>query len=148
MSNKVFIVHGHDDAAKQETARTLEKLGFEAIILHERADVGQTIIEKFENNSDVSFSVILYTECDLGRAKEASKDAERYRARQNVVFEHGFFVGKLGRDHVCALVKGDVEIPGDLSGIIYIPMDDGGAWKMSLAKNMKAVGLPVDMNKL
>ena len=147
MSNKVFIVHGHDDAAKLEMARTLEKAGFEAIILHEQPDAGRTIIEKFESYSDVSFAVILYTECDLGRSKEMSVDSEKYRARQNVVFEHGFFLGKLGRDHVCALVKGDVETPGDLSGVIYVPMDKAGAWKISLATNMKAAGLPIDMNK-
>lgn len=147
MSNKVFIVHGHDDAAKQEMARTLEKAGFEAIILHEQPDMGRTIIEKFEDYSDVGFAVILYTECDLGRAKEMPADSEKHRARQNVVFEHGFFVGKLGRNHVCALVKGDVEVPGDLSGVVYVPMDNAGAWKMNLAKNMRAAGLPVDMNK-
>lgn len=147
MNNKVFIVHGHDDAAKQEVARTLEKAGFEAIILHEQPDAGHTIIEKFENYADVSFAVILYTRCDLGRAKEMPVDSEKYRARQNVIFEHGFFLGRLGRDHVCALVKEDVETPGDLSGVIYVPMDKAGAWKMSLAANMKTVGLPVDMNK-
>ena len=147
MSNKVFIVHGHDDAAKLDMARTLEKAGFEAIILHEQPDAGRTIIEKFENYTDVGFAVILYTECDLGRDKEMPVDSEKYRARQNVVFEHGFFIGKLGRDHVCALVKGEVETPGDLSGVVYVSMDKAGAWKLDLAKNMKAVGLPVDMNK-
>ena len=147
MSNKIFIVHGHDEAAKLDMARTLEKAGFEAIILHEQPDAGRTIIEKFENYADVSFAVILYTECDLGRDKKTPAGSEKYRARQNVVFEHGFFIGKLGRDHVCAFVKGDVETPGDLSGVLYVPMDSSGAWKMDLAKNMKAVGLPVDMNK-
>lgn len=147
MSNKVFIVHGHDDTAKLDMARTLEKAGFEAIILHEKSDMGSTIIEKFENYADVSFAVILYTECDLGRDKKMPVDSEKYRARQNVVFEHGFFIGKLGRDHVCAFVKGDVEIPGDLGGVLYVPMDSAGAWKMKLAQNMNAVGLRVDMNK-
>lgn len=147
VSNKIFIVHGHDDAAKSEMARTLEKAGFEAIILHEQPDAGRTIIEKFEDYADVGFAVILYTECDMGRAKEMSVDSERYRARQNVVFEHGFFIGKLGRDHVCAFVKGEVETPGDLSGVLYVPMNSAGAWKIDLAKNMRAVGLPVDMNK-
>lgn len=147
MSNKVFIVHGHDEAAKLDTARTLEKAGFEAIILHEQPDMGRTIIEKFEDYADVSFAVILYTECDLGRAKENPAGSEQYRARQNVVFEHGFFVGRLGRDHVCALVKGNVEIPSDLDGIVYVSMDAAGMWKISLAKNMQAVGLPVDLNK-
>jgi len=147
MSNKVFIVHGHDDEAKQDMARTLEKVGFEAIILHEQPDAGRTIIEKFENYADVSFAVILYTECDLGRDKKMPVDSVKYRARQNVVFEHGFFIGKLGRDHVCAFVKGDVETPGDLSGVLYVPMDKAGAWKIKLAQNMNAAGLSIDMNK-
>lgn len=76
-----------------------------------------------------------------------SVDSEKYCARQNVVFEHGFFFGKLGRDHVCELVKGDVETPRDYSGVVYVPMDNAGAWKISLVKNMKATGLPVDMSK-
>lgn len=146
MSNKVFIVHGHDDAAIQEMARTLEKGGFEAIILHEQPDSGLTIIEKIERYADVDFAVVLYTECDLGRAKEMDQKDERYRARQNVVFEHGYLIGKLGRDHVCALVKGNVETPGDISGVVYVSMDSAGAWKMQLGKNMRAVGLPVDLN--
>ena len=147
MSNKIFIVHGHDEAAKLDMARTLEKAGFEAIILHEQPDAGRTIIEKFENYSDVSFAVILYTGCDLGRDKEVPAGSEKYRARQNVVFEHGFFIGKLGRDHVCAFVKGNVETPGDLSGVLYEPMDSSGAWKIKLAQNMNAAGLTVDMNR-
>lgn len=146
MSNKVFIVHGHDNAAIQEMARTLEKGGFEAIILHEQPDSGLTIIEKIERYADVDFAVVLYTECDLGRAKEMAQKDERYRARQNVVFEHGYLIGKLGRDHVCALVKGNVETPGDISGVVYVSMDSAGAWKMQLGKNMKAVGLSVDLN--
>ena len=146
MSNKVFIVHGHDNAAIQEMARTLERGGFEAIILHEQPDSGLTIIEKIERYADVDFAVVLYTECDLGRAKEMDQKDEKYRARQNVVFEHGYLIGKLGRDHVCALVKGNVETPGDISGVVYVSMDSAGAWKMQLGKNMKAVGLPVDLN--
>lgn len=147
-NSKVFIVHGHDSEAKIETARVLEKLGLEAIILHEQADLSQTIIEKIEKYSDVAFAVVLYTECDLGRAKGESPEKERFRARQNVVFEHGYLIGKLGRDRVCAIVKGNVDTPGDISGIVYVKMDDDGAWKMRLCKNMKAVGLNVDMNRL
>lgn len=143
---RVFIVHGHDNAAKQEMARTLESAGFEAIILHEQADTGLTIIEKIERYTDVNYAVVLYTECDLGRSKKDPIEKERNRARQNVVFEHGYLIGKLGRNHVSALVKGDVETPGDISGVVYTKMDEDGAWKMALARNMKAVGLDVDMN--
>lgn len=146
MSNKIFIVHGHDEAAKQTMARTLEHGGFEPIILHEQASSGRTIIEKIESYADVSFAVVLYTECDLGRAKEKECEDEQYRARQNVVFEHGYLIGRLGRERVCALVKGKVETPGDISGVVYIPMDDAGAWKMDLAKEMQNIGITVDMN--
>ena len=147
IKNKVFIVHGHDNEAVQEMARTLEKGGFEAVILHEQPDTGMTIIEKIENYSDVAFAVILYTECDLGREKDKPVESEQFRARQNVVFEHGYLISKLGRKHVCALVKGKVEIPGDISGVVYIPMDSNGAWKMRLAKNMQGIGLSIDMNR-
>ncbi len=146
ISNKVFIVHGHDKEAKLEVARTLENGEFEAIILHEQADKGLTIFEKIEEYTDVAYAIVLYTECDIGRAKNIPADKEQHRARQNVVFEHGYLIAKLGRGRVSALVKGDVETPSDISGILYIPMDTAGAWKMHLAKNMQAAGLSVDMN--
>jgi len=143
MNNKVFIVHGHDDGAKQTIARALERAGLEAIILHEQASGGRTIIEKIEANSNVSFAIVLYTPCDLGRSNEAQVDVYNNRARQNVVFEHGYLIGKLGRECVCALVKGDVETPGDMSGVVYITMDEKGAWKMELAKEMENAGLTI-----
>lgn len=146
-NKKVFVVHGHDNEAKQELARVLEKSDFEAIILHEQPNAGKTIIEKIERFSNVGYAIILYTECDKGRDKNIPVDQEKNRARQNVVFEHGYLIAKLGRDRVCALVKGDVETPGDISGVVYVPMDENGAWKMKLAMDMQDVGLPVDMNK-
>lgn len=146
MNNKVFIVHGHDNEAKLETARTLSNGGFDSIVLHEQPDSGRTIIEKIERFADVCYAVVLYTECDLGRDRNVPVEKEQYRARQNVVFEHGYLIGKLGRDHVTALVKGNVETPGDISGVVYTKMDKAGAWKTQLAKNMQDVGLPVDMN--
>ncbi len=147
-NQKVFIVHGHDNEAKTEMARILEKLGFEAIILHEQPNAGRTIIEKIAAYSDVAFAVVLYTECDLGRDKNIPVDEEKYRARQNVVFEHGYLIGKLGREKVSAFVKGDVETPGDISGVVYTAMDKAGAWKQELVREMNAIGLNVDFNKL
>lgn len=145
--NKIFIVHGHDNLAVQEMARTLAKCEFEPIILHEQPDAGLTIIEKIERYTDVCYAVVLYTEDDLGHEKNTEASEERNRARQNVVFEHGYLIGKLGRNRVTALVKGNIETPGDISGVVYVPMDNGGAWKMHLAKNMQDINLPVDMNK-
>ena len=145
--SKVFIVHGHDGEAKQAVARFIEKLGLEAIILHEQASSGKTIIEKIEANSNVGFAIVLYTPCDLGRSKEG-KDQLEPRARQNVVFEHGYLIGKIGRKNVCALVKGNIETPTDISGVVYIKMDEGDGWKYGVAKEMKACGYEVDLNKI
>lgn len=143
---KVFIVHGHDNEAKISVARFVEHLGLKAIILHEQTNQGKTIIEKIEKHSDVGFAIVLYTECDDGKAK---KEAEfKNRARQNVVFEHGYFVSRIGRDRVVALVKGNIEIPGDYAGVVYEPMDEAGAWQFKIAKEMRAAGLNVDLNNL
>lgn len=142
---KVFIVHGHDDLAKTDTARFIEKMGFEAIILHEQANSGNTIIEKIEKHSNVGFGVVLYTPCDVGGLANSNPQLKN-RARQNVIFEHGFLNGKLGRQNVCALVKGDIEIPNDLSGIVYVTMDQHGAWRIALAKEMRSAGYEIDMN--
>ena len=145
--SKVFIVHGHDNAAKQAVARFVEKIGFEAIILHEQASSGKTIIEKIEANSNVGFAIVLYTPCDLGRSKE-EEDQLKPRARQNVIFEHGYLIGKIGRKNVSALVKGDVETPNDISGVVYIKMDEADSWKYAVGKEMKACGYDVDLNKI
>jgi predicted nucleotide-binding protein len=145
--NKVFIVHGHDGEAKERTARFLEKLGFEAIILHEQASRSMTIIEKIENYSnDVGFGIVLYTPDDMGNVKSEAETGElKFRARQNVVFEHGFLIGKLGRKNVTPLVEGAIELPNDISGIVYIDDKD---WQVDIAKEMKAAGYKIDFNKL
>lgn len=145
-SAKVFVVHGRDDLAKIEVARFLEKLGIEAIILHEQVNGGATIIEKFEQYSDVGFAVILYTPCDTGKYKDDKK--ANFRARQNVVFEHGYFIGKIGRKNVLALVKDNVEKPSDIDGVVYQPMDNSGAWKFKLAKELQNCNFDIDMNKI
>jgi len=145
-SNKVFIVHGHDDAALQGLARFLERLGLEAMVLRELPNQGRTIIEKFEDSaSAVGFAVVLLTPDDLGGA--LSSDALDARARQNVVFELGYFAGKLGRGRVCLLRKGDVEIPSDLFGVVYTDMDAADGWKAKLVKELQAAGLQFDASK-
>ncbi|MFD2831423.1 TIR domain-containing protein [Corticicoccus populi] len=142
---KVFIVHGQDNELKLEIARFIERMGFEPIILHEQASNGMTIIEKIEQYSNVSFGIILYTPCDIGYQKN-NEDKKLYRARQNVVFEHGYLIAKLGRNNVCALVKQEVETPNDISGVVYIPFDKNGGWQIPLAKEMKGSGYNIDFN--
>jgi predicted nucleotide-binding protein len=146
-NNKIFIVHGHDESAQNKTARFIEKLGFEAIILHENASAGRTIIEKIEDYTDVKYAVVLYTPDDVGNQKSKA-DSLNLRARQNVIFEHGYLIGKLGRGNVSALVEGQMELPNDISGVVYIKLDEGSAWHLQLAKEMKYAGFNIDMNKL
>jgi predicted nucleotide-binding protein len=141
---KVFIVHGRDNEAKQEVGRFVENLGLSAIILHEQASSGMTIIEKIEHYSnDADFALVLYTACDHGRGVHESKIPPKNRARQNVVFEHGYLMAKLGRENVCALVKGDIETPNDISGVVYVTLDQLGAWKNEVAKELRACGYEI-----
>lgn len=147
ISNKIFIVHGHNEAIKEKVARTLTKLKLEPIILHEQADGGRTIIEKFEaNSSNVGFAVILLTADDICKAKN---DADyKNRARQNVVFEMGYFIGKLGRNRVFLLLEQGVEKPGDLDGIVYTLIDNNEGWKLKLVKELKACNYSVSADNL
>ena len=142
---KIFIVHGKDNEVKLEVARFIEKMGFEPIILHEQASGGMTIIEKIEKYTNVGFGIVLYTPCDIGYEKN-NEEQRMYRARQNVIFEHGYLISKLGRNNVCALVKQTVETPNDISGVVYISFDENGGWKLPLAKEMKSSGYDIDFN--
>ena len=142
---KVFIVHGHDEAVKQEVARFIEKFGLEVIILHEKASSSKTIIEKIEAYThDVGFGIVLYTECDIGGKDEESLNS---RARQNVVFEHGYLIGKLGRSNVCSLVKGNVETPGDIDSVVYLSMQSE-SWHLPLVRELEQAGYNIDRNLL
>ena len=141
-NNRVFVVHGHDGELRQSIARTLEKQGIEPIILAEQANLGATIIEKFEKYSDVRAAICLFTEDDLGKANK--EDDLKRRARQNVVFEAGYFIGKLGRENVVLLANRDIEMPSDLSGVVYT---DNSMWQMQVLKELKEMGFSVDLNK-
>ena len=146
-SRGIFVVHGHDNEAKQAVARLIEKLNLHAIILHEQPDKGRTVIEKFEHHSTVGFAVVLLTPDDMGYPRDTPSEIKP-RARQNVVLELGYFIGILGRSKVCALLKGAVEIPSDYLGVITVPMDDAGAWQFNLAREIKAAGIDLDLNRL
>jgi len=145
LTNRVFVVHGHDGEAREAVARFLEKIGFDPVILHEQANRSRTIIEKIEANHDVSFAVILLTPDDEGCVKGGTPEP---RARQNVLLELGYFMAHLGRENVCALKRGQVEIPSDFAGVVWEPMDDNGGWRASLARELEAAGHSIDWNKV
>lgn len=144
-SRRVFVVHGHDDGLKEAVARYLSKLDLVPIVLHEQPNQGRTIIEKFEHHAEVDFAVVLCTPDDVG-FPVGKQDQAKPRARQNVVLELGFFMAALGRQRVCVLHTGDLELPSDYSGVLYLPVDAAGAWRFLLAKEMKESGMQVDLN--
>jgi predicted nucleotide-binding protein len=143
--SKVFVVHGHDEGAREAVARFIGDLGFQPIILHERANEGRTVIEKVEAHGDVGFAVVLLTPDDEGCAKGGTAAP---RARQNVVLELGYFIGRLGRNRVCALKRGDLEIPSDFGGVVYEAFDASRGWKLALGRELQAAGFEIDWNKV
>ncbi|GEM_PF-967428 len=149
LTDEIFVVHGHDQEMKQAAALVLSKIGLKPIILHERPNEGRTIIEKFEKNADVQFAIVLLSPDDMAYAKGGTPADARARARQNVVLELGYFVGKLGRARVFALKRDtDIELPNDISGVVYTSYDSQGHWQFELVRELKAVGYAVDANAL
>jgi len=141
----VFIVHGRDELAKAEVARFIERAGLKAVILHEQPNAGRTIIEKFEaHGGSAGFAVVIATGDDVGGA---DRDHLQPRARQNVIGEMFWFAAKLGRHHVCVLVKGKIEMPSDFAGVGYTDMDARGAWKTELLKELEEAGYSIDWRR-
>ncbi len=145
LQRKVFIVHGHEGEPREAVSGFLRKIDFTPVILHEQSNQGRTVVEKFEDHSDVDFAVVLLTPDDVGGPKGGTQQP---RARQNVVLELGYFIGKLGRKNVCAIKLGDVEIPSDIVGVVWTPFDVHGAWKTALAKELRDAGHEIDWNKV
>lgn len=145
VGNKVFIVHGHDGETKLQVTEFIQQItGERPVILHEQADSGRTVIEKFEAHaSEAGFVAVLLTADDVGGVKGSTN--LQPRARQNVVFEFGYFIAKLGRGRVVALYESGVELPSDVSGMLYTSL--AGNWHTKLAKELKAAGIEVDLSK-
>jgi len=146
LSREVFVVHGHDLEARLEVARFLEHIDLRPIILEEQARGGRTIIEQIERHANVGFAVVLLTGDDVGAAKDKREEL-KFQARQNVILDLGYFLAKLGREKVCALHKGDIELTSDYHGVLYVKLDDGRGWRLELAREIKAAGIDVDLNK-
>jgi predicted nucleotide-binding protein len=150
-SKDIFVVHGHDEEMKQAAARTFAQLGLSPTILHEQPNKGRTVIEKFLDESHpAGFAVVLLSPDDKAFSRDMKPAKAKFRARQNVILELGFFVGKLGRDKVCVLYRhsDNFELPSDYLGALYVPYDSNGAWRYKLADELNAAGYGVDKNKL
>ncbi len=148
-TNKVFVVHGHDEEMKQAASRSLEKLGLIPIVLHEQPNQGRTLIDKFEKNAEVQFAVVLLSPDDMAYQNSTPVNTARPRPRQNVILELGYFVGLLTRRRVFALKrKGELELPTDISGVVYTDYDDTNSWQLELVRELQAAGYDVDANAL
>jgi predicted nucleotide-binding protein len=101
-------------------------------------------MEKVEAHGQVDFAVVLLTPDDVGCAKGGTLEP---RARQNVLLELGYFLGRLGRANVCALKRGTLEIPSDFAGVVWESMD-GNGWKQALGRELQAAGHEIDWNKV
>ena len=143
--SKVFIVHGHNGELRERVARIVERQGLKAIILNEQINQGKTIIEKLEKEGDAAGAVCLFTADDEGKPR--TEQSTKARARQNVVFETGYFIGRLGRENVVILVDDDkeIEIPSDLQGVVYTGTDN---WEFNILKGLKSIGYSIDFNKV
>ncbi len=148
--SQIFLVHGHNEEMKQSVARLIEKLRLNPIILHEQPNKGRTIIQKFIDHSNVGFAIILISADDVGYGKTDKPENAKLRARQNVILELGFFLGKLGVERVIALFEQteNFEIPSDYDGVLFIPYDPDGRWKFDLVKELKALNYDVDANSI
>ena len=150
-NKKVFVVYGHDSNARTQLEAMLRRWDLEPLILDQLASSGQTIIEKLEACSNVGFGIVLYTPCDIG-AKKGNEETLLPRARQNVVFEHGYLIAKLGRNNVVTLmkntIKDKIEIPSDILGIAHIFYQTGSDWRKQLAIEMEKAGYAIDWNKV
>jgi predicted nucleotide-binding protein len=147
---RVFVVHGRDEGLREQVARVLERLDFEALILMEQPGRGQTLIEKFEAGAlDVGFAVALLTPDDFGRGPDEREwPDEPNRSRQNVILELGYFMGRLSRSRVAALYRAGTELPSDIHGLAYVELDESGAWRYRLGGELRAAGYEIDMNRL
>jgi predicted nucleotide-binding protein len=142
----ILLIHGRDETAKETILKFIEKLEHRAIILHEQSDRGGGIIEKFKQLSKIDFAIFLFTANDIAPSREEPREGQAHGI-QNLLFEFGYILGKLGQERVCALYKEKMEIPPDYSGIVFLPMDSRGVWKLLVAKEMKQAGIEIDLNK-
>jgi len=145
---RVFIVHGHDGEAREAVARFVASIGLYPVILHEQPSSGQTIIEKLETHGNVSFAIVIFTPDDLGATGNTIPPVLKARARQNVVLELGYFIGMLGRKRVCVLYNSEIELPSDMLGVVYVPYDSSGSWRLGLARELRAAGFEIDTERL
>jgi predicted nucleotide-binding protein len=150
-SNRVFVVHGHDQAMLKAVEAYLQRLGLKPVVLGEKANEGLTLVEKFLKHSDVTYAVVLLSPDDVGAERSEPIGNLKPRPRQNAILELGYFMARLGRSRVAAIVDAtvaDVEYPTDVSGVVHIPFNPSNdEWQLLLFREVNAASLPLDVSK-
>jgi len=150
-SRRVFIVHGHNAELTHQLARVLSELQFDVVILKELADSGRTLLEKLRAEvNDIGFVFVIFTPDDIAAAKR-DPDSFADRPRQNVIYEHGLFTGLLDPGRICSIMRGSVELPSDLHGLVSKQIPEGAgieAIQFELLQELKRAGYDVDANQL
>jgi predicted nucleotide-binding protein len=147
-NNKVFIVYGHDNECREQLELLLRRMKLEPVILQNLPIAGDTIIEKLEANIDVRYACVLLTPDDEGHPVHQPKE-KKLRARQNVILELGMFLVRLGRKRVAILHKGSLELPSDISGLIYIRFNKRvDEVKERLGAELQEAGFPINIKDL
>ncbi len=144
----IFIVHGHDREMLLDAEKLINNLDLNPKILQDEADKGRTVIEKFEDHSDVDFAIILLSPEDKFYTDLEDPTKIVTRSRQNVILELGYFFSKLGRDHIIVLHREDksFEFPSDIFGLIYQPYSRG--WENDVVDELQSFGFDIDKNKI
>ena len=149
---RIFLVHGHDIASKEQMELILLKLGLEPFVLANTSGNGLTIIEALEaqigENGMANFGIVLLTPDDLGFSKADGDEKIRPRARQNVVLEMGMLIAAIGRKNTVILKKGDLEIPSDANGILYLEFKEHiREVCYKLVERLRSSGFEIDPQK-
>jgi hypothetical protein len=145
--SNILLVHGRNETLKKPVLEFIEKLKLKASILHEQPNGARSVIERLGEFSNIHFAIFLFTSDDFAIPRDKPKEKQTH-VSQNVIFELGYFVGRLGPGKVCALCEEGLEIPLDYSGVVCVPMDSRGGWKLLIAKEIKQAGIEIDLNKL
>ena len=140
--DEIFVVHGHDEEMKDDVEQFILDIGLKPIIFHKALNHSRSIIQKLNDLSNVNFVIILLSGDDYGYSRYTNHENAKLRARQNVIFEMGFFLGKIGQNRTFSLFKSseNFEFPSDLAGVLYEPYDANGNWKVKLIEEIKLVG--------
>ena len=150
---QIFIVHGHDTEARDQLELALRRLGLEPYILMNTSGGGKTIIEALEGKIGKDFSsdfgIVLITPDDMGYSIKEGKEKEEPRARQNVILETGMLLSSLTRERIAFVVKGNIEMPSDLQGIIHYGYNKHVDEIMpKLCKRFQEAGFRLDPEKI